>query len=88
MNDSDDGGQKSKIKLTGNQSTRNQTMGSGLTASGSLTSHRAQQYLTQAFKFFDYDNTGYITKLNLKNIMAQYGDIEEVEDEVVEYIIE
>lgn len=26
--------------------------------------------------------------MNLKNIMSQYGDIDEVEDEAVEYIID
>jgi len=44
-------------------------MGSGLTGfTGigspveSMTSKQAESYLNQAFKFFDHDDTGYITK--------------------------
>ena len=69
-------------------------MGSGLTGfTGigspveSMSSKQAEAYLSQAFKFFDNDNTGFITKSNIKNIMSQYGDVDDVEDEVVEYII-
>jgi len=70
-------------------------MGSGLTGltgtnigtPESMSSKHAESYLTQAFKFFDHDNTGFISKDNIKNIMSQYGDIDEVEDEVVEFII-
>ena len=53
-----------------------------------MSSKNAESYLAQAFKFFDYDNTGFITKSNIKNIMSQYGDVEDVEDEVVEFIID
>ena len=50
-------------------------MGSGLTGKtfspiDSMSSKQADAYLSQAFKFFDHDNTGFITKQNLKNIMA------------------
>ena len=53
-----------------NKSTRNQTMGSGLTGftgivsspPTSMSSKQAESYLTQAFKYFDHDNTGFITR--------------------------
>ena len=73
------------------------TMGSGLTGItgsnalspvDSMSSKQAESYLCQAFNFFDQDKTGFITKQNIKKIMTQYGDIDDVEDEVVEFFIE
>ena len=65
-----------------NQRTRTQTMGSGLTGMtgmgsnpfgspvDSMASKQAECYLSQAFRFFDQDNTGYITKENIKSILT------------------
>ena len=70
-------------------------MGSGLTGGltpsmmspESMSSKQAECHLTQAFKFFDNDNTGFISKLNIKTMLSHYGGLDDVEDEVVEYLI-
>jgi Ca2+-binding EF-hand superfamily protein len=52
-------------------------MGSGLTgftggigSPESMSSKQAETYLAQAFKFFDHDDTGFITKENIKKLMS------------------
>ena len=40
----------------------------------------------QAFQFFDFDQTGFITKSNLKQLLQSNGN-DDVTDEVIEYII-
>lgn len=55
-------------------------MGSGLTGrtnsnlfsspADSMSSKQAEIYLQQAFKFFDQDGDGFITRLNIKNILT------------------
>ena len=82
------------VNITGQQRQRQcqvQHFGAGLVHSNeTLNNNQKQQYLQQAFNFFDKDNSGYITKDNLGHVIKEYasGDIGEVQDEVIGYIID